>query len=630
VEATEPRRPDLSGGPVAFDIETYDPKLDEFGPGVYRKDGKVLGVSLSDGKGFKEYYNLGHYDCGSQERQANLAYLRSREGLGSTNLKVGQRLMYDLDWLENGEHLLKVNGPLASVEIAEAMLDERQRAYNLEFMGKKYFGKGKVRSKPEQFCEQNGLRGDFRKWLHKMPYEVVRDYGAGDADLPIHILGKQMSMLVEQEMGDLFELECELVRCLLLMRKTGTRIDQDKRDRNALKVQNMIEEMEHQLRKEHGDINVRSTQQLAELFGKMGLEIPKTEPKISKKDGKFHGGGNDSINNWFFKRYEDTVPLVKLVHRLRQAHHHLNDFLLGTYVDFLAPDGLIHCSFYNMLTDDYGTKSGRFSSANPNLQQQPSLSKDEFWGKICREVFVPFEADERSPRGYWWGKVDYSQIEYRFMAHFARGRGSDELRAAYNNNPRTDYHQFVQDLTGLTRKPAKNLNFGVSFGMGIKRMANEFGWTVEHAAELRAILFSKAPYIEDTIEAIERVVKARGYIRTFLNRRAHLTDPSKAYTFYNRLVQGSAADLMKKAMLECYRAGLFYILKPHLTVHDEIDVSVPKTREGVQAFREMQHTMETCLTIKVPILAEATYGANWADAEKREVVWKDMEREATA
>jgi DNA polymerase-1 len=267
-----------------------------------------------------------------------------------------------------------------------------------------------------------------------------------------------------------------------------------------------------------------------------------------------------------------------------------------------------------------GTRSGRFSSTNPNLQQQPAKGVDEYWGQICREDFVP-------DKGCWWGKIDYSQIEYRFMAHFARGPGSDELRAAYNTNADQDYHQFIMNLTGLKRRYAKNLNFGIAFGMGATHMAELFGWTLDYCYEVLNIYHSKAPYVKATIQDVERTARRRGYIKTFLKRRSHLIDPSKAYTMYCRLVQGSAADLLKKAMHDCYTAGIFDVLPPHVTVHDELGVSVPKTHAGISAFREMQHIMETCLIIKVPIKAEAEIGSNWANIKEFE--WKALEKEVT-
>jgi len=631
--------PDLTHATnLAFDIETYDPDLPELGPGVYREEGHILGVSLSDGEGFKEYYNIGHYDCSTEERAKNIAYVREQLG-AKRPLKIGQNVLYDVDWLENGEHKIVVAGQLASTDIAEALLDENQGHYNLDFLGKKYLALGKAKSGPERFCEEHNLKGDFRKWLWKMPYDLVREYAVEDAEIPVRVHNIQVPMLAEQELSDLYKLECDLIRCLLFFRKTGVYIDQDRRDKNGLLVQNRIETLRHELFARYGEFNCNSTMQLAAIYERERVQYPynvlyvgakkpeggvyKTERELLNDKSVVRFSPN--IDDHFFTRFKDkdgpdgfkvdAPEVVKRTFMLRQCISHLDKFILGSHVRFVCPDGRIHCSFYNMRNDEYGTRSGRLSSANPNLQQQPSKGVDEYWGQICREDFVPYP-------DCWWGKCDYSQIEYRFLAHFALGPGSDELRAAYNAG-KTDYHQYIMDLTGLKRRYAKNLNFGVAFGMGATHMAELFGWTIEYCHEVLTIYHERAPYVKSTILEVEAVAKRRGYIKTFLKRRSHLIDKNKAYVMFCRLLQGSAADLMKMAMLKSYEAGLYDVLYPHITVHDEIDVSVPKTRAGVEAFKELQHTMETCLTIRVPIVAEPEIGDNWADV--KEFDWKELE-----
>lgn len=598
--------PDLSRAKyLSVDIETYDPNLKELGPGQYRKDGYILGVSLSDGEGFAEYYNIGHYDVDPREKLMNIRFLH--DALSKPTPKIGQKLIYDVDWLENGEHKIKVNGQLMSIEIAEALLDETQEHYNLDFIAKKYLGEQKYSNKPRQFCEEYNLRGDFRAWLYKMPYSMVREYGIGDADLPIKIWKKQEPLIREQDLYDLFLLENDLVRCLIHFRKTGVLIDQDKRDRNGLMIQNKIEEMEHELFRQYGEFNYNSTQQVAALFDILKINYPQTDK------------GNASITDEFYKRWKDEIPVVNQIYELRRHKRHLNTFIMGSHVKFVGADSLMHPQFFNTRNNYLGalkgTRSGRLSGANPNLQQQPAKGVDEYWGQICREDFIPFE-------DCWWLKIDYSQIEYRFMAHFATGPGSEELRAAYNNDPDVDYHQYIINLTGLKRRYAKNLNFGVAFGMGARKMASMFGWALDYCYSILEIYHSRAPYVRSTIDAVERVARRRGYIRTFLKRRSHLLDPRDAYKMYCRLIQGSAADLMKKAMVDCYKAGVWSVLYPHVTVHDELGSSMPKTKEGVEAGREMQHIMESCIKIKVPIKAEPEVGPNWADVDEFE--WDDL------
>jgi DNA polymerase I-like protein with 3'-5' exonuclease and polymerase domains len=588
---------------LVVDIETKDPNLEKLGPGNLRGDGHILGVGIGAGD-FFEYYNLGHYNCLPEEREKNRAYLK--EQLSAPIPKLGARFQYDAGWLDSDG--LTPAGDWHDVQVAEALLDENQGTYNLDFLGQKYLNRGKAKSKIDDFCAQNNLKGDPRKWLWKMPHQLVRDYVLEDLHLPMEIFhAYQKDELVDQNLWDLYRLECDLLKCLQHFRKTGTLIDTNIRDRNAFRLQCEMEESQVILREKYGfDGNVKSPTQVADLLQENGYTLATTDK------------GNPSVSDDYLKGMEDEHELHRLIRRVRKSHTALNNFLLGSLVNHLGPDGLLHCEFYSTRNDKYGTRSGRFSSATPNLQQIPAIGVDEFFGTMSREPFVPFE-------GCLWGKIDWSQIEYRFTAHFASGPGSEELVRRYNENPDQDYHQFIMDLTGLKRRFAKNLNFGVAYGMGAKKMARFFGWPLDYCYDILNTYHAKAPYVKHTSQMVERVALRRGYIKTFLNRRSRLVDRSKAYTMFCRLIQGSAADLMKKAMLDAYQGGIFDALYPHITVHDELDVSVPRTREGFEAFRELHHIMENCITIKVPIRADPSLSENWAAAEADENKVSDWE-----
>lgn len=593
----------------SLDTETFDPELIKKGPGVYRSkpldfknpNGYLLGFSITDEHGHKGYYNLGHYDCTEAERQKNLQYLR--ECVQDDDcIIIGANLLYDLDWIQNWA-LIEVHGKLVDVQTAESLLDENRRHYNLDSLGMDYFHEGKAKSEIDKFCEVNGLKGDPRKWLFKMPYYMVEEYAIQDVDLPIKIWQKQEPRLIDEELTELMDMECELLRMLLLMRTTGAKIDEQQRAINAFELQNRIEEAEIAIYDTAGKkFNYRSGKQLADIFDKLNIPYPTTSkgnPSITR-DTLMKLSKGQIVEN------EGAIAFGTQLADLKRADKILKTFVNGSLKEFQTEGNLIHASFYPTKTDGFGTRSGRFSSANPNLQQIPSTGVDAYYGKIARQPFIPFE-------DHWWGKLDYSQIEYRFMAHFARGKGAEEVRAQYNANARTDYHQYIVDLTGLKRRYAKNLNFGVAYGMGAKHMAEFFQWDIEYCNDILSTYHSHAPFIKSTIKAVEQVSKRRGYIRTFLKRRSRLLDPNKAYTMFCRLTQGSAADLMKKALHDMYHAGIFDVLPPHLTVHDELDCSVPKTIEGIEAFVEAKRIMEQCVELKVPVIADMEYGQNWAE-----------------
>jgi DNA polymerase-1 len=256
------------------------------------------------------------------------------------------------------------------------------------------------------------------------------------------------------------------------------------------------------------------------------------------------------------------------------------------------------------------------------LQQVPA--KDDkgesvgTYGTECRSCFIPEE-------GCWYGKIDYSQIEYRCIAHYSIGEKSDEIKRTFNDNPHTDYHALVQrwikEVTGtdLDRKFVKNLNFGTAYYMGVDSMSKKFGWPHDQSKELNRIYFETFPFLKPTRNEVVNTAKMRGYVRTVLGRRARVSremrENKKEYVVWNYLVQGTAADIMKKAIVDAWNAGIFTVLVPHITVHDELGVSIPKTLQGVEAYRELKHVMENVVKLKVPIIAEAEIGPSWGETE---------------
>jgi DNA polymerase I-like protein with 3'-5' exonuclease and polymerase domains len=655
---------DLSNAKViCVDIETFDPGISQkLGPGVYRNDGYILGVALADNEGWSTYLNVGHYDCTKKEREENVEYIRKVLALDIP--KLGTNILYDVDWLSNwtgntktfgfrGEGLLcEVNGLFYDIQTAEALIDENQGQYSLDFQAQKYLGRGKFKDEIQKFCDDNDLKGDARQWLYKMPYKLVHDYAIQDVLEPIEIFRIQWGILHNEELMEVFMLETELLKATLDMRKQGAIIDTRTRDKNAFLATCDKEKRMHHLRSAYGEVNYNSTNQLAELFDKEGVdykyklrftnEKDKVFDKIigsddARKFERYKNGDrsdyvvrtvtvltgnnpdrvlscNPTINKDFLEGLEqqfddsdESKSLVGDILFVRKAEKIVGSFLTGSLKDSLCPDGRIHPTINNTKTDDYGTRSGRFSMSNPNLQQIPSKNRDKkyYWGRMCREPFVPLE-------GCWWGKLDYSQIEYRCLAHFASGEGSRELVQRYNEDPHTDYHQYIVNLTLLSRSYAKNLNFGCMYGMGITHMSEIFNWSDEYAKEIMAIYHGKAPYIKTTMNNVSNVARGRGYIKTIAGRRSRLLDKDKAYIMLNRLLQGSAADIMKKAMVDIYQSGVLDVLTWHITVHDELNFSVPKTAEGVRAFFKVKELMEKAYTLKVPVVAEMEIGSDWA------------------
>ena len=586
--------PDLSNSKIiCFDIETYDPELKEKGPGVYRKDGNILGVAIANEQGFAEYYNLGHSGISKEEHNKNKKYLD--EVLGFPCGKLGTNILYDLDWVENWLGL-KVNGQLHDVQVAEPLIDENQGHYSLDFLSKKYLGIGKYKGEIEQFCSDHNLKGDSRKWLWKMSYEMVRKYAIVDVKNPLAIFKIQWKILVEQDLITLYHTEMDLHRLLLQMRKTGVRVDENKVNEGIEYLHGFIKEKSESLWQNYGKFNFNSSQQIAHKLKRQGIPYPLTEK------------GNPNLDKSVLKGM--NTDLTNRIVEVKSAAKTLSTFFVNAFTHYNI-QGRLHCCFHPLKTDEYGTVSGRLSSSNPNLQQIPSQEETHY--KLCRSVFIPEE-------NHWWGKVDYSQIEYRIIAHYSTGERSDYIKAQYIKNKDTDYHQLIMDITGFNRIVAKKLNFGRAYCMGVETTMRLCNWTREEATEFIEAYDREVPFIKTTRNKIVGVAKARGFIKTILGRRARMTDymreNRKEYIMFNRLIQGTAADVLKKGMVDAYKAGIFNTLKPHLTVHDELDQSIPKNKEGLEAFAELGNTMENAVPLIVPVKVDKEFGDNWASLQE--------------
>lgn len=603
------KRADLLG----LDIETYDPNLIEKGTGVYRQDGYIAGVSFAtDRRGI--YLPLRHPDTTPEEAEHNLKIIRELCSL--PNAKVGANIFYDLDWLVNG-YGIKVNGRLHDIQYAEPLLDEYRQSYSLGKLAPYYGCQEKAAGLLEEFAASRGMKfkRDVRELIYKMPSTAVARYAEVDGILPVQILRKQLKRLEAQELTTVYELETDLIPLLLQMRKQGVRLDMDLFYRTEAAIAQMLTKLERQLYQWAGTkFDIGSTAQLAKVFDKKGIEYPRKEPTaLMQAKGK---QGNPNLDKMVLNKM--AANGVSVAQKVLAYRHYktLTGLFIEPYKGFLV-DGRIHCQFNPLRSDDYGAVSGRFSSSKPNLQQVSAQDDSAFAGddapevlkgQILRKMFIPEE-------GCSWGKYDYSQVEYRIGAHYALGPGSDELREAYITNPMTDYHKHIQDLTGFDRRTAKRLNFGATYGMGAMTAAKQFGWTQEEAERFMEGYHAAAPYLKITRARVTAKAQRAGYVYTLLKRRARVSPTRKLHSLYNRLIQGTAADIMKKALRDAYQAGIFNTLPPHITVHDEIDVSIAHTPEAEEAKKELHHILENCVQLRVPLVCECHTASNWAEAD---------------
>lgn len=618
---------------LSIDTETWDPDLEQSGPGWGRNRGHVVGFSVgakdAAGNVGQWYFPVRHTDTPEDNIDAAQAFAWLKSVLETPDIpKIGANLIYDIGWLRHEG--VMVQGPLFDVQHAEALLDETARV-GLDILAGKYLGEKKQGSPLYQWCADfyGGPANDRqRKNIWRAPPSLVGPYGEADAALPLQIMERQWPLLAKEGLLDLFHIECELIPLLVEMRFVGVPVNIGRAEQIYEHLGHEVTALEKQLRGIVGfDINVGSPDDLARAFDKAGLRYNRTAPSAAAPNGNpsFTAGFLESVSH----------PLGQMVVDIRQREK-LRSVFIKSYILDNHVNGIVHGSFNQLRGEGKGARSGRFSSSNPNLQNIPIRTEI---GKQIRTIF--------EDKYLLWRKYDYSQIEYRFLAHFAvdKGDGSaNAVRAQYASDPSTDYHNAVHDMVleasgiDLIRGHVKNMNFGLIYGMGEPTLAAQLGVTASKAKELFAAYHKGAPYAKATMAACSFEAQTYGTITTILGRKSRfdLWEPDsfsdrrpalsyeralntygrikRAYTHkaLNRRLQGSAADQMKVAMLRCWKDGIFDVTGvPRLTVHDELDFI---DRGGTdEAFNEMQHIMETCIPLRVPVKVDYEIGPNWGD-----------------
>jgi len=625
---------DIEGAEViSVDIETKDPQLKNKGPGV-RRDGKIVGIAVALPEGYKWYYPFGHA-TGRQFDKANVIRWAKNNLCRPNQPKIGANILYDLDYLYHEG--VKVTGPFYDIQVAEPLINENRRSYSLDALARHYLGETKRETVLREACTNHGLAGSHQKHLWKLDPIYSGQYAEGDAEQTLKIFDKQKPILKQQGLEEVFDIETRLIPMLLHMRQTGVKIHMDK----LLQLhENLNDELNTNLKKLNG-IDIWAAESIAREFDKQGLTYPLT-PKTKKPS---------FVKGWL-ERHQD--PLAQQIVKCRELDKFIGTFLESSLLEMLVGDR-IHCQFNQLKSDDYGTVTGRFSSSNPNLQFIPTRTE---LGKLIRRLFIP-------DPGYLWCKADYSQIEIRILAHLAIGAGARIIIDAFNNQPDIDYHGWCAQIAGVDRDPAKTINFGIIYGMGKKELARRLGITVEEADLFIKNYFKALPFLKETVDTAAKLAQKRGYIKTILGRRRRFelwepkdyqlskkikAHPDKQYIMhqidsygnkyikleidsygnqykkgvkraacykaFNAADQGSAADIMKIAMVKIWEAGLCNVIKPYITVHDELDFGYPATREGEEAVKEVKYIMENAYKLKIPVLVDIETGPNWGEVKK--------------
>ena len=610
---------------LSIDCETYDPQLLELGPGV-RRGAYVVGVALGTDDGRRWYLPTRHEGGGNLDEGLVQRWAKDELNTFKGEL-VGANLLYDMDFLAEPQWGVDFKQVKAfhDIQIAEPLLDEWRMEYSLEAIAQDYLKEGKNEDLLKQAAAMYG-NGNPKSLIWKMPANYVGPYAEGDADLPLRILPMQLKKLEDENLNGIYTIERKLIPLLLAMRRRGVRVNTAKVDEVRSRL---VKERDVALAKVRAiagpKAELMAPETFAQAFVDRGLQVPLT-PKTKKPSIK---------GPWLAANANDELAAAIL--EGRKVETIINTFIDG-HINTHAINGRIHCQFNQLKGEDGGTIA-RFSSSNPNLQNLPA--RDEELGPLVRGLFIPED-------GETWERHDESQIEYRLLVHFAIGPKADEARKAYNDDPTTDFHKMCAEFCGIdpedkiARKKVKGVNFGKTYGAGAAKLAIIIGCSVQEAEEFIALYNEKLPFQPATLSAAMRWAEKQGFVSTVLGRKQRflLWEPMgyghdkpplreaaareaygprikryKTYAALNRKLQGSGADLMKKAMVDIQEAGILSVLgAPLLTVHDELDYSVPNTKAGREAAAEAKRLMEQAVPLKVPVYVEASSGKDWGEA----------------
>lgn len=655
--------PDLSAYKlISVDLETKDTYIKTKGPGwcfpgARRREDYIVGVAIAaDYKSW--YFPVRHKQGPNMDPGVVFRWLKPYMEDPSID-KIAFNALYEIGWLS--VEGIEMRGTIHDPGIAAALLDEHRRFYNLDSLGGDWLGRKKDQTLLRQAALAFGFGTDdneVKANLWRLPAMYVGPYAEMDAILNIELYNHVIQRIYSEQLGDVYQLEIDQLKPLYEMRKRGVRVDVAKSKALGKILEGREKAHLDKLTEITGKaIDIWSNKSLSLAYDSLSLPYPRTE----KGNASFTGDWLD----------EQTDPISAMIKECRKLNRARSTFSSGLITDFATEEGRIHCQFHQLKNDEFGTVSGRMSASSPNLTQIPA--RDPEIGPLVRGLFIPeeggmwgkFDYSQQEPR---------LTVHYAFL--FGMG-GSKEAMEYYRDNPDADYHQMVADMTGLSRKHAKTINLGLAYGMGKEKLRDSLGVDADRAKEIFDQYHSRVPFVKDLSYKCSDVASQRGLIRTILGRRCRFpkwesvdrsinenmgavdsrdeallycklkTDEAqkalqtwlkekswlatppvpkptlpkfgvrRAFTYrgMNRLIQGSAADMTKKAMRDVFAAG--YV--PHVQVHDELAFSVSSKEHCLEIQRIMQDTIK----LVVPVRVDCEVGPTWGDTKKlKDFIWQ--------
>jgi DNA polymerase I-like protein with 3'-5' exonuclease and polymerase domains len=546
--------PDLSGYQyVAIDLETRDPNLKTRGSGSVIGQGEIIGVAVAV-EGWSGYYPIGHRE-GNMDKRKVLEWIT--KVCADDNTKIFHNAMYDVCWLKS--YGIKINGFIIDTMVMLSLIDENRRWYSLNSASYDYLGEVKSEQSLREAAEAAGV--DAKSEMYKLPAMYVGSYAEKDAELTLELFRVLSREIQKQNLQNVFDLETNLFPCLVEMRFKGVRVDVEQAHTLKQKLVSQEEELLLQVKKETGiETQIWAARSIAKVFDKLSLDYLRTEKTQSPSFTK----------NFLQEHKHPLVQKIAKAREINKAH--------TTFIDTILKHehkGRIHADINPIKSDQGGTVTGRFSYSNPNLQQIPARNKD--LGPMIRGLFIP-------EKDHTWGCFDYSQQEPRLVVHYAATTEpicfNDSVTKIVEKfkDDSVDFHQTVADMANISRSQAKTINLGLFYGMGKAKLQAELGLNTKQEAEnLFNQYHDNVPFVRELMNRTSSFAQTSGSIGTLLGRKCRFDkwEPAtfgmhtpmtleeaertygrgrirRAFTYkaLNKLIQGSAADMTKKAMLD--------------------------------------------------------------------------------
>jgi len=593
----EPALRDLVGRIRQAGFVSLDTETDSASP----TRAHLVGMSFSIKKGEAYYLPLGHDYAGAPAQiPKGRAFDILRETLADSRIrKIGQNIKYDYIVLKREG--LELHGIDQDTMVLSYLLEPNWGKHNLERLALAYL---QTRATP---YEEVAGKGKNELTMNAVTLEKVVPYACQDADLALELSERLWPKIVEQKLDRLYrELEQPLIELLAEMEVWGVKVERRALEELSAELGSQLRTLEKKIFALSGsEFNLNSPQQLADvLFHKIQLQ-PSRKTRITKRY---------STSLDILQELAPLHPLAQYALEFRQMAK-----LKSTYADALPllinPEtGRLHTSYNQTVTS-----TGRLSSSDPNLQNIPMRGEI---GQRFRRAFIP-EAGHRLLA------ADYSQIELRVLAHLSKDPALVETFAAnrdiHEETARRVFGEGLPQLKDDLRRKAKIINFSIIYGTSAFSLAKELGTTQRDAQDFIDRYFSQHPKVAEFLEAVVKKAEERGFTETLygrvrqvpeLKQKDRMTQQAGRRIALNAPIQGSAADLMKKAMIDIWREfrGRGLHTKIILQVHDELVFEVPE-KETRQVEELVRDKMENVYPLAVPLKAHLGWGKSWAEAK---------------